>query len=58
VLKPDAVVDADPERVLRDSSGKFSEQTKRRALYVLLARSQPTDDQQVWLVSVVDSFLR
>jgi hypothetical protein len=58
VLQPNAEVDAEPERVLRDSSGRWSDQQKKRALYVLLARSQPTDEQQLWLITVVDSFLR
>lgn len=58
VLQPNAEVDAEPERVLRDSSGHFNSQQKKRALYVLLARSQPTDEQQLWLVTVVESFLR
>jgi hypothetical protein len=58
VLQPNAEVDAEPERVLRDNSGRWSDQQRRRALYVLLARSQPTDEQQLWLITVVDSFLR
>jgi hypothetical protein len=58
VLQPNAETDSEPERVLRDSSGRFNEQQKKRALYVLLARSQPTDQQQLWLVTVVDSFLQ
>ncbi|HSP17619.1 MAG TPA: hypothetical protein VLV78_22935 [Thermoanaerobaculia bacterium] len=58
VLQPNADTDSEPERVLRDSSGRFNEQQKKRALYVLLARSQPTDQQQLWLVTVVDSFLQ
>ena len=51
-------VDSDPERVLRDTGGRFDQEQKRRALYVLLARSQPTEEQQLWLITVVDSFLR
>jgi hypothetical protein len=46
------------ERVLRDTSGKFSDQQKRRALYDVLARTQPTEEQQLWLTTVVDSFLQ
>ncbi len=56
VLSP--MPEMDPEKVLRDSSGKFSDQQKKHALYFLLARSQPTEDQQLWLSTVVDSFLR
>jgi hypothetical protein len=51
-------VDADPERVLRDSGGKFADTQKRHALYVLLARTQPTEEQQMWLSTVVDGFLQ
>jgi hypothetical protein len=58
VLRPIAEVDTEPERVLRDTSGRWSDQQKKRALYVLLARSQPTDEQQLWLITVLDSFLR
>lgn len=58
ILKPNADVDTEPERVLRDKSGRFSTQQKKRALYVLLARSQPTEEQQLSLVTVADGFLR
>ncbi|MEK6374462.1 MAG: hypothetical protein AABO58_17395 [Acidobacteriota bacterium] len=51
-------VDADPERVLQDSSGKFGEDQKRHALYALLARTQPTEEQQLWLTTVIDTFLQ
>jgi hypothetical protein len=48
----------DPERVLRDSAGKFSDQQKRHALYAMLARTQPTEEQQLWLQTVVEGLLR
>ena len=51
-------VDGDPERVLRDSGGKFADAQKRHALYVLLARTQPTEEQQLWLSTVVEGFLQ
>ena len=51
-------VDGDPERILRDSGGKFADAQKRHALYVLLARTQPTEEQQLWLATVVDGFLQ
>jgi hypothetical protein len=51
-------VDADPERVLRDSGGKFGDAQKRHALYVLLARTQPTEEQQLWLSTLIDAFLQ
>jgi hypothetical protein len=58
VLPPLPEIDAEPERVLRDTTGKFDAQQKKRALYAVLARSQPTDEQQLWLVTVIDTFLR
>jgi hypothetical protein len=58
IIEPRAEIDADPERVLRDASGKFNAQQRKRALYMLLARSQPTEQQQLWLATVADSFLQ
>jgi hypothetical protein len=46
----------DPERVLRDSAA--SGQQKRHALYALLATSSPTEQQQLWLNSVIEALLR
>jgi len=46
----------DPERVLRDSSA--SDQQKRHALYALLATSSPTEQQQLWLNSVIEALLK
>ena len=51
-------LDGDVEKVLRDKTGRFTDQQKRRALYQLLARSQPTEDQQMWLTTVIDGFLQ
>ena len=48
----------DAEKVLRDTSGKYNDQQRRRALYDVLARTQPTEDQQLWLTSIVDTFLQ
>lgn len=48
---------AAPERALRDRSGQFSTAQKKRALYALLAQSQPTEDQRLWLSSIVEGFL-
>lgn len=53
-----APVAEDAETVLRDTSGKFNDQQKRRAFYDLLARTQPTEDQQLWLTTIVDTFLQ
>ncbi len=58
ILPPDPDIESEPERALRDTTGRFNDEQKRRALYVMLARSQPTNEQQLWLVTVIDSFLR
>jgi len=58
ILDPRPDVDADADRVLRDTTGRFSIAQKKRALYVMLARSQPTEGQQLWLTTLVDSFLQ
>jgi len=47
----------DPERILRDSSGQFSDTQKRHALYTFLAQGSPTDEQRLWLANVVDVLL-
>jgi hypothetical protein len=46
----------DPERVLRDNAA--SDQQKRHALFVLLATSSPTEQQQLWLNSVIEALLK
>lgn len=58
ILPANGDADSEPERVLRDRGGRYSEQQKKRALYMLLSRSQPSAEQQLWLITVVDSFLR
>lgn len=50
--------DDDVVSVLRDGTNKYNEQQKRRALYILLARGQPTEDQQLWLTTIADTFLQ
>jgi hypothetical protein len=47
-----------PERVLRDTTGGVSTEQKKQALYLVLAQTQPTEDQRLWLSSVVEGFLR
>lgn len=47
---------AEPERVLRDSAA--SDEQKRHALYALLATSSPTEQQQLWLISVIEGLLK
>ena len=56
IIEPRPEVDADPERVLHDN--KFDLQQRKRALYMLLARARPTEQQQLWLTTVADSFLQ
>jgi hypothetical protein len=58
VMLSSTLSDAEAEKVLRDSTGKFSDQQKKHALYALLAHSQPTEAQQLWLTTVVDTFLQ
>lgn len=55
----DVIFDAgvpEPERMLRDATS--SDEQKRHALYALLATSSPTEQQQLWLNSVVEALLR
>jgi len=58
VILPSSIAEGDPERALRDASGKVTDQQKKHALYVFLARSQPTEEQQLWLSTVADSLLQ
>jgi hypothetical protein len=44
------------EQVLRDNGS--SDQQKRHALYALLATSSPTEQQQLWLNSVIEGLLK
>ena len=44
------------EQVLRDN--RSSGQQKRHALYALLATSSPTEQQQLWLNSVIEGLLK
>jgi hypothetical protein len=53
-----ADIASEPERTLRDNSGKFSARDKKHALYALLAHAQPTEEQRLWLTSVIDGFLQ
>lgn len=47
-----------PEQALRDSSGRYSTRDKKHALYALLAQSQPTEEQRLWLTTVIEGFLQ
>ncbi|HYK05286.1 MAG TPA: hypothetical protein VE974_26280 [Thermoanaerobaculia bacterium] len=58
IVEVDPAVAAEPERALRDTTGRVTEQQKKRALYLVLTQTQPTEDQLLWLASVVEGFLR
>jgi hypothetical protein len=58
VLEGTAPSENEAERTLRDSSSKYTEQQKKRALYHLLAQSQPTEEQRLWLTSIIDTFMQ
>jgi hypothetical protein len=58
IVEVDPAVAAEPERALRDTTGRVTEQQKKRALYLVLTQTQPTEDQLLWLTSVVEGFLR
>jgi hypothetical protein len=58
VIEPNPELEADPERILRDVSGRVSEAQRKRALYLLLAHNQPTEQQQLWLQTVIEELLR
>jgi hypothetical protein len=53
-----AEIAAAPERALRDTTGGISVAQKKQALYLVLAQTQPTEDQRLWLSSIVEGFLR
>lgn len=58
IFEIDPDVASEPERALRDSTGRFTSDQKKQALYVVLAQTQPTEDQRLWLSAVVEGFLR
>lgn len=58
VFEVPADIATEPERVLRDSSGKFTPQDKKHALYSFLSRNEPTEEQRLWLINVIEGFLR
>lgn len=58
ILEIEEEIAAAPERALRDTTGRFSTDQKKRALYLVLAQTQPTEDQRLWLTTVVEGFLR
>jgi hypothetical protein len=58
VFDVESSVRSEPERALRDSTGRFTSEQKKRALYLVLAQTQPTEDQRLWLSTVVEGLLR
>jgi hypothetical protein len=46
--------------VLREATSQDEKQVqqKRHALYALLATSSPTEQQQLWLISVIEALLK
>ena len=58
VFEIDPAIAAEPERALRDTTGGVSTDQKKQALYLVLAQTQPTEDQRLWLSSIVEGFLR
>jgi outer membrane biosynthesis protein TonB len=48
--------DYDAEKILRDSNAPL--ESRKRALYLLLARTQPAEDQQMSLITIIDGFLQ
>ena len=58
VFDVDAAIAAAPERALRDTSGQITADQKKRALYLVLAKTQPTEEQRLWLSTLVEGFLR
>ena len=58
VFEIEPEIAAAPERILRDTTGSVSAEQKKRALYLVLAQTQPAEDQRLWLTSIVEGFLR
>lgn len=58
VFPIDSEIASAPERVLRDTTGRFSDDQKKRALYLVLAQTQPAEEQRLWLTTVMEGFLR
>jgi hypothetical protein len=58
IFEVDPAVAAEPERMLRDITGDVSAAQKKRALYLVLTQSHPSEDQLLWLSGLVDEFLQ
>jgi hypothetical protein len=48
----------DAEKILRDATGRYAAEQKKHALYIVLAHTQPSEEQQLWLGSVIEGFLK
>lgn len=57
VFEIEREVMAAPERALRDTTGHFSKQQKQHALYLVLAQTQPAEDQRLWLTTIIEGLL-
>ena len=58
IFEIETSVASEPESALRDSTGRFTSDQKKRALYLVLAQTQPTEEQRLWLSTVVEGLLR
>jgi hypothetical protein len=58
VMAQNPDLDNEPEQVLRDSSPQFSEAQKKRALFIFLGRAPATEDQQLWLILMIEQFVQ
>jgi hypothetical protein len=58
VMAPNPDLDNEPEKVLRDSSQQFSEAQRKRALFIFLERGPATEDQQLWLIPMIEQFVQ
>ena len=58
IFEVEPAIKSAPESALRDTTGRFSADEKKRALYLVLAQTQPSEDQRLWLSTVVERFLR
>ena len=58
IFEIDPAIAAEPERVLRDTTGAYTIQQKKQALYVALTRPDTTESQRLWLGGIVEDFLR
>ena len=57
-IVPNVVLPPRPELLLQDPSSSTPVEARREALYALLASGPITDQQQLWLSGIVESFIR